>query len=98
MPSSSKRPTSVAERWLQLGLKVFITAMLLAWLVLQVYPIFFLFITSLKSDPDILSAPYALPFPPQFSNYTAVIEGGLTNQSILVYFSNSVIITAGTLI
>ena len=78
--------------------RVLVVGLLLLWLVVQVYPIVFLFFTSLKTDPQILSTPFAVPFPPQFSNYAAVIEGGRTNQSILVYFFNSVVVTAGTLL
>jgi ABC-type glycerol-3-phosphate transport system permease component len=77
--------------------RLLVVGLLLLWLVVQVYPIVFLFFTSLKTDPQILSTPFALPFPPQFSNYAAVIEGGRTNQSILVYFFNSVVVTGGTL-
>lgn len=78
--------------------RLLVVGLLLLWLVVQVYPIVFLFFTSLKTDPQILSTPFALPFPPQFSNYAAVIEGGRTNQSILVYFFNSVVVTGGTLV
>lgn len=78
--------------------KLLVTGLLLLWLVVQVYPIIFLLFTSLKTDPQILSTPFALPFPPQFSNYEAVIAGGRTNQSILVYFFNSVVVTGGTLV
>ncbi|HVX83051.1 MAG TPA: carbohydrate ABC transporter permease [Devosiaceae bacterium] len=98
MRSNSETAISPVERRVQLGLKILVTALLLLWLLVQVYPIVFLFTTSLKSDPEILSAPFSLPFPPQFDNYLAVIEGGRTNQSILVYFTNSVIVTAGTLV
>lgn len=77
---------------------VVVVGLLLAWLVVQVYPIVFLFVTSLKTDPQILNAPFSIPFPPQFSNYAAVIEGGRTNQSILVYFINSLVVTLGTLV
>jgi ABC-type glycerol-3-phosphate transport system permease component len=78
--------------------RLLVVGLLLLWLVVQVYPIVFLFFTSLKTDPQILSTPFALPFPPQYSNYAAVIEGGRTNQSILVYFFNSVVVTGGTLV
>ncbi|HEV2514253.1 MAG TPA: carbohydrate ABC transporter permease [Devosia sp.] len=78
--------------------RLLVVGVLLLWLVVQVYPIVFLFFTSLKTDPQILSTPFALPFPPQLSNYAAVIEGGRTNQSILVYFFNSVVVTVGTLV
>jgi len=97
MPSNtdSRKPAPAYRR---VVLRALVTVLLLAWLVVQVYPILFLFATSLKFDPEILSAPFALPFPPQFSNYAAVIEGGRTNQSILVYFFNSVVVTGGTLL
>lgn len=77
--------------------KLIVTGLLLFWLVVQLYPVLFLFFTSLKSDPEILAAPFSFPFPPRFENYASVIEGSRTNQSILVYFFNSVVITAGTL-
>lgn len=75
-----------------------VVGLLLIWLAVQVYPIIFLFVTSLKTDPQILNAPFSIPFPPQFSNYAAVVEGGRTNQSILVYFINSLVVTLGTLV
>ena len=78
--------------------KLVVTGLLLLWVVVQVYPIVFLFFTSLKSDPQILSTPFAFPFPPQFGNYEAVMDGSRTNQSIGVYFINSVIVTGGTLV
>ena len=77
--------------------RLIVTSLLLFWLVIQIYPVLFLFFTSLKSDPEILAAPFSFPFPLRFENYASVIEGSRTNQSILVYFFNSVVITAGTL-
>jgi ABC-type glycerol-3-phosphate transport system permease component len=74
-----------------------VTAVLLLWLVIQIYPVIFLFFTSLKADPQILADPFSFPFPPRFENYAAVIEGTRTSQSILVYFFNSVVVTVGTL-
>ncbi|MCB1742010.1 MAG: carbohydrate ABC transporter permease [Gammaproteobacteria bacterium] len=98
MPSNSEINKRPRGSWVSLALKIIVSALLLLWLVVQVYPIIFLFTTSLKLDPEILSNPFSLPFPPQFSNYGSVIEGGRTNQSIVVYFTNSVIVTAGTLL
>jgi ABC-type glycerol-3-phosphate transport system permease component len=77
--------------------RLVVSGLLLLWLVVTVYPIIFLFFTSLKTDPQILSTPFAIPFPPQVQNYAAVIEGGRTSQSIVVYVLNSVLVTAGTL-
>jgi ABC-type glycerol-3-phosphate transport system permease component len=77
--------------------KMIISGVLLLWLVVTVYPIIFLFFTSLKTDPQILSTPFSVPFPPVVQNYAAVIEGGRTSQSIVVYALNSVIVTVGTL-
>jgi N-acetylglucosamine transport system permease protein len=78
--------------------KAIISALLLVWLVLQVYPIVYLFFTSLKTDPDILNSPFSLPLPPIFDNYLQVLIGDRTNQSFLVFFFNSVVVTAGSLL
>jgi N-acetylglucosamine transport system permease protein len=78
--------------------KIIISMLLVVWLVLQVYPILYLFFTSLKPDTEILNAPFALPLPPIFDNYSQVLVGDRTNQSFLVFFFNSVAVTIGTLL
>jgi ABC-type glycerol-3-phosphate transport system permease component len=86
-----RRPLPSAARTL-------ISVLLLGWLAIQVYPILYMFFTSLKTDPDILNAPFALPLPPVFGNYLEVLIGNRTNQSFLVFFFNSVVITGGSLV
>jgi ABC-type glycerol-3-phosphate transport system permease component len=70
---------------------------LIGWLVVQIYPVVFLFLTSLKDDTQVLNAPFALPHPAIFDNYSRVWSGDRTNQSFLIYLRNSFIVTAGTL-
>ncbi len=77
--------------------KVLVVGVLVFWLVMQLYPIFFLFMTSLKSDAQVLNAPFALPDPVRLDNYSRVWEGDRTNQSFLIYFRNSTVTTVGTL-
>jgi raffinose/stachyose/melibiose transport system permease protein len=72
-------------------------ALLLAWTVISIYPLFFLAITSFKTDPQILQNPFSLPLPPEVQNFVAVVVGTPTSHSIFVYFFNSVIVTCGTL-
>jgi N-acetylglucosamine transport system permease protein len=71
---------------------------LLLWLIVSIYPIIYLFTTSLRSDGDILSAPFAPPWPPILDNYYAIISGTRVNRSVFIYFGNSVIVTVGTLL
>ena len=40
-----------------------VTILLVVWAIVQVYPILFMFITSVKTDKQILNAPFALPEP-----------------------------------
>lgn len=71
---------------------------LLGWTVIQIYPVVFLFFTALKHDTEILNAPFSLPWPPAFDNFQRVLTGDKTNQSFLVYFANSVLVTGGSLV
>lgn len=72
--------------------------LLLVWLAMTLYPIVYLFFTSLKTDPQILNTPFSAPIPPVVQNYLSVITGGRTNQSVVVYLMNSFIVTTGSLL
>ena len=75
-----------------------IMTLLIVWMVVQVYPIVYLFFTSFKSDAEILNAPFSIPLSPLLDNYWQVLDGGRTNQSFVIFFINSVIVTAGSLV
>jgi raffinose/stachyose/melibiose transport system permease protein len=63
--------------------------------VVQAYPLFWIFMSSLKSSEEFMANPsYKLPEKVIFSNYINVIM----NSSILKYFVNSVIVAFFTLI
>jgi ABC-type glycerol-3-phosphate transport system permease component len=72
--------------------------LLLFWFLVEIYPIFFMFVTSLKSDNQILNEPFALPNPVQIDNYVRVWIGDRANQSYISFLSNSVVVTLGTLV
>ena len=70
-----------------------ITAALL--IVFQVYPIFYVVISSMKTTDDFRQLPsYALPSTINFENYIKAF----TTSPMLTYFKNSIIITIGVLI
>ncbi len=74
------------------GCKVLAAALLL---VFQVYPIFYVIMSSMKTTEDFRHlASYALPGAINFSNYIKVF----TTSPMLTYFKNSIIITVGVLI
>lgn len=80
---------SKAKRNFFTGVKVIIAALLI---VLQVYPIFYVITSSMKTTDDFRSLPsYALPRSLNFDNYIKVF----TTSSMLTYFKNSIIITVG---
>lgn len=79
-------------------LKLSITMLLLFWAVVQLYPILFLFLTSFKTDPQILNAPFALPSELHIANYAQVLSGDRSNQAFSVFFVNSLMVTVGTLV
>lgn len=78
--------------------KLIFFGLLLFWLIIEIYPILFMFITSLKSDTQILNAPFTLPDAIQYENYVKIWVGDRVNQPFISFFANSVIITTGTLI
>lgn len=73
-------------------LKVMTAAILI---IFQVYPIFYVLISSMKTTDDFRQLPsYALPRALNFENYIKVF----TTSPMLTYFKNSIIITVGVLI
>src|SRR5688572_32909865 len=77
--------------------RIIVVAVLLFWLVVQIYPVLYLFSTSLKSDVQLLNEPFALPDPIRLDNYQRVWDGDRSNQGYPIYLRNSLITTAGTL-
>ncbi len=75
-----------------------VTVMLVVWAIVQVYPILFMFITSVKTDKQILNAPFALPEPLKFENYAIVWQGDRVAQPFSTFFINSFTITLGSLL
>ena len=83
---------SKTKRNIFTGLKTITAALLI---ILQVYPIFYVIISSMKTTDDFRSLPsYALPSALNFENYIKVF----TTSPMLNYFKNSIIITVGVLI
>ena len=77
-------------------LQIIVAVLLTLWAVIELYPILFMFNTSLKLDPDILNNPFSIGFPPSFESYERVWEGDQTGQPFLSYFGNSATILVGT--
>jgi len=74
-----------------------VTGLLLFWAIVQLYPILFMFITSVKTDKQILNAPFALPDPLLLDNYAIVWQGDRVSQPFATFFINSFSITLGSL-
>lgn len=73
-------------------LPVYIT--LLVVLIVQLYPVFWIFMSSVKPASEHIANPaYALPQAPTLANYVSLLD-----SAIPVYFKNSVIVTVITLV
>ncbi len=82
----------IAKKRTFIVIKLIVAALLL---VIQVYPIFYVITSSMKTTDDFRQlASYALPSSINFDNYIKVF----TTSSMPTYFKNSVIITVGVLI
>ncbi len=73
-------------------------ALLIGWAVVELFPIIFMFVRSLKTDAEIMGNIWALPGIPQFGNFLHVWNGGNAGVPVGRYFVNSVVVTSGTLI
>jgi ABC-type glycerol-3-phosphate transport system permease component len=71
---------------------------LIIWALVELYPILFLFLTSLKTDAEIIGDVWALPAQPRFQNFVEAWRGGRLGVPIGRYFLNSIIVTSGTLL
>jgi ABC-type glycerol-3-phosphate transport system permease component len=78
-------------------LKIIIVTLLILWAIIELYPIVFMFNTSLKLDPEILNSPFSIGYPPSFESYARVWEGDQTGQPFISYFLNSAFILVGTI-
>jgi len=78
--------------------KLLVIGLLMIWLVVEVYPILFLFMTSVSTDREALNSPFMPPSSIHLENYAEVWQGVRTKQPFAVYFRNSVVATGGTLL
>lgn len=64
------------------------------WLAIIILPIYFIVVTSFKSQGDYFTSnPLAPPIPPNLSSYGRVIDEGIVH-----YFGNSVIVSVGAVV
>jgi ABC-type glycerol-3-phosphate transport system permease component len=79
------------------ALKFLVVIALVLWAVIELYPILFMFNTSLKPDAAILNTPFSIGYPPSFESYVSVWAGDQTGQPFIFYFFNSTGILIGTI-
>lgn len=65
---------------------------LLFWAILQLYPIFWMFYSSLKTSNEISISALALPTKLHFENYDVIWREDILPQPLLIYFRNSLIV------
>src|SRR5918999_5857471 len=71
-----------------------VSQLLLAfWAVLVIFPFVWMIVTSLKTDPEILSSPWDLPAALQWDNFSRA----WTQARIGRYFLNTLLVLAGSL-
>jgi raffinose/stachyose/melibiose transport system permease protein len=70
---------------------------LIGWAIVQLFPIVFMFVQSIKTDAEIMRDAWALPQSPSFDSFARAWSGGSAEVPLGRYFLNSVIITSGTL-
>jgi raffinose/stachyose/melibiose transport system permease protein len=69
-----------------------------SWVLAELYPIFYMYMSAFKSDGEIIRNPFGLPKSLDLSNLITVWNGGNVGTNFSVYFINSTIITVCTLI
>ena len=68
--------------------------LVLFFMLVQLYPIIWVFMASLKNNVELNSQPFALPTSPTLSNYVRIFKEG----NIFRYMWNSIKVTGGSLI
>lgn len=79
-------------------LRLLMYVLLVGWAAVQLYPLVFLFASALKTPPEIVGQPWALPTTLHFENFVNAWQGGTIGVPIGRYFINSVIVTGGSLL
>ena len=69
--------------------KVLLGIVVLIFLFIQLYPVLWLFMASLKPTTELSVTPFALPQTPTFANYAAIFKDG----SVFRYMLNSLRVT-----
>jgi N-acetylglucosamine transport system permease protein len=67
--------------------------LLIFWAILVIFPFAWMIVTSLKTDPEILSSPWTFPAELQWDNFTRA----WTEARIGTFFVNTLIVLAGSL-
>ena len=69
--------------------RVIFILVIAVFLIIQLYPIVWLFMASVKTSTELGTAPFALPKALTFGNYAAILEEG----KMLMYMWNSIKVT-----
>ena len=75
-------------------LRVFFYTLLIIIVLIQIYPIFWVISSSLKTSEELVQASYTLPHSFYFGNYIRV----LTESKLPLYFLNSIIVAVSVLL
>lgn len=78
--------------------KSFLQIILVIWLIVQVFPILWMFYSSFKPDTDIIQNVWSLPKSFYLDNYIGIWKTGEYGITIGRFFFNSLIVTGGALI
>lgn len=75
-------------------IKILLAVVILFFMVIQLYPVVWLFLASIKPTTELATQPFALPKAPTFQNYVDIFTEG----SVFRYMWNSLKITAGSIV
>ena len=91
--SQSSTHRRLAQRLTAPG-ALFKQAFMLSMSLAAIFPVYYMVVTSLKTDPQWLNNRYGLPLPPSFDEYIQVLTDGRVTRWLL----NSVIVTGAAVI
>jgi raffinose/stachyose/melibiose transport system permease protein len=79
-------------------LMMIVYVFLLFWAVVEIFPLLFMFLQSVKTDAEIMRNIWGMPAALDFGSFARAWSGGQAQVPIGRYFFNSVVVTAGTLV
>lgn len=92
LPWTSTQPSPWTTLWRVIG-RLLLWGLLVSLVILFVYPLIWMLVSSLKTNAEIFASPWGIPSQLQWQNYAQAVTSG-----VLRFFANSLFVTAASIV